>query len=464
MASLSSAGIGSGLSVESIISSLMSIEKQPVTKLQSQQTGFQSKISALGTLKSGLSTLQTAAKALTPAIGQSATAAFSAYKANLADSTIGTVTAGNTAVAGTYSVEVTALATNQRLALGKTYAAGDPVLDFGSDSTRTLTVTKNGTPVDITLESGQNTLAGVRDAINKAEAGVSATIVTDTGGKQNLLLTATTGGTAAAVSLSGTATFIDPGAPGSPIAASSAFTQTQAATDAAVKIQGVSIATKGNTITDAVDGITLQLTKTGSTSLTVTRDNSELKTKVESFISAYNALNSSVKSLGAYNASTKTGAVLNGDASLRTIQSQVRGAITNTPASLETNAVKTLADMGVSFQTDGTLKLDSTKFDKAVSSNFTAVATALGAYGDAMKTTTTNLLGTGGVIASRTDGLNSSIKNLDKRIEALNTRLTMIEKTYRAQFTALDTTMTSMSTTSSYLTQQLSILSNMASN
>jgi flagellar hook-associated protein 2 len=331
-------------------------------------------------------------------------------------------------VAGTYSVEVTALATNQRLALGKTYAAGDPVLDFGSDSTRTLTVTKNGTPVDITLESGQNTLAGVRDAINKAEAGVNATIVTDTGGKQNLLLTATTGGTAAAVSLSGTATFIDPGAPGSPIAASSAFTQTQAATDAAVKIQGVSIATKGNTITDAVDGITLQLTKTGSTSLTVTRDNSELKTKVESFISAYNALNSSVKSLGAYNASTKTGAVLNGDASLRTIQSQVRGAVTNTPASLNTNAVKTLADMGVSFQTDGTLKLDATKFDKAVSSNFTAVATALGAYGDAMKTTTTNLLGTGGVIASRTDGLNSSIKNLDKRIEALNTRLTMIEK------------------------------------
>jgi flagellar hook-associated protein 2 len=151
-------------------------------------------------------------------------------------------------------------------------------------------------------------------------------------------------------------------------------------------------------------------------------------------------------------------------ASLRTIQSQVRGAVTNTPASLNTNAVKTLADMGVSFQTDGTLKLDSTKFDKAASTNFSAVATALGAYGDAMKTTTTNLLGTGGVISSRTDGLNSSIKNLDKRIDALNTRLTMIEKTYRAQFTALDKTMTSMSTTSSYLTQQLSILSNMASN
>ncbi len=218
---------------------------------------------------------------------------------------------------------------------------------------------------------------------------------------------------------------------------------------------------KGTTITDAVDGITLQLTKTGSTSLTVTRDNSELKTKVESFISAYNSLNASVKSLGAYNATTKTSAALNGDASLRTIQAQVRGAITNTPDSLSTNAIKTLADMGVSFQSDGTLKLDSTKFDKAASTNFSAVATALGAYGDVMKTTTTNLLGTSGVIASRTEGLNSTIKNLDKRIDALNNRLTMIEKTYRAQFTALDSTMTSMSTTSSYLTQQLSILASL---
>jgi len=171
-----------------------------------------------------------------------------------------------------------------------------------------------------------------------------------------------------------------------------------------------------------------------------------------------------VKSLGAYNASTKTGAVLNGDASLRTIQSQIRGAITNTPGSLSGSAIKTLADMGVSFQTDGSLKLDATKFDKVASTNFSAVASALGAYGDAMKTTTTNLLSTGGVIASRTDGLNSSIKNLDKRIEALNNRLTMIEKTYRAQFTALDTTMMSMSTTSSYLNQQLSLLSSMASN
>ena len=103
---------------------------------------------------------------------------------------------GSAAVAGTYSIEVGALATNQRLALGKTYDAGAAVLDFGTDTSRTLTLTKGGTAVDITLDTSQNTLAGVRDAINKASAGVNATIITDASGKQNLLLSATDGGTA----------------------------------------------------------------------------------------------------------------------------------------------------------------------------------------------------------------------------------------------------------------------------
>jgi flagellar hook-associated protein 2 len=363
-------------------------------------------------------------------------------------------------VAGTYSVEVTALATNQRLALGKTYAAGDPVLDFGSDSTRTDRHQEWHPGGHHPGKRSKHPCRG-RDAINKAEAGVNATIVTDTSGKQNLLLTATTGGTAAAVSLSGTATFIDPGAPGSPIA-SSAFTQTQAATDAAVKIQGVSIATKGNTITDAVDGITLQLTKTGSTSLTVTRDNSDLKTKVEA-------------------SSALTTPELLGEESRCLRQHQDRRCAQRRcvpahhpvpgPGCRHQHARQPRNQRGQDPGRHGCLLPD--RWQSEARQHQVRQGRQQQFYGGGhgtrrlrrrIKTTTTNLLGTGGVIASRTDGLNSSIKNLDKRIEALNTRLTMIEKTYRAQFTALDTTMTSMSTTSSYLSQQLSILSNMASN
>lgn len=464
MTTISSAGVGSGLNIESIVTALMSVEKQPLTNLEKRQTSYESKISALGTLKAALSSLQTAAKALTPASTQTATAAFSGFKATLADSTIATATTSSAAVAGTYSVEVGALATNQRLALGKTYDAGAAVLDFGSDSSRTLTLTKGSTAVDITLDSSQNTLAGVRNAINNASAGVSATIVTDTSGKQNLLLTATDGGTANAVSISGTATFIDPANPGSPIAASSAFNQTQAATDASVKIQGISIATSGNKITDAIDGVTLEINKTGTTNLTVARDNTDLKSKLETFVNAYNSLNSSIKSLGAYNSATKTAAALNGDSTLRSVQSQVRTALTSVPADLASNPLKTLSDIGISFQPDGSLKLDSTKFEKAASTNFSATANVIGAFGNTLKTTTTDLLATNGVIASRSDGLSSSVKALDRQMEAMENRLTIIEKNYRARFTSLDTTMTSMSTTSSYLNQQLTLLSNMATN
>lgn len=463
MATISSAGVGSGINVESLVSSLMSVEKQPLTKLHSRQTSYESKISALGTLKSALATLQTAAKALTPATGSTATASLSAYKATLADSTLATATTTSSAVAGSYSLEISALAASQRYALGKTFAAGATALDFGTDSSRTLTFTKGSSTTTVTLDSSQNTLAAVRDAINKAEPGVSASIVTDTSGKQNLLLTATAGGTANAVTIGGTATFIDPAAPGSPIGAASAFTQTLAASDAVVKIQGISIATNGNSITNAIDGVNLELTKTGTTTLSVTRDNTDLKSKLDTFINAYNSLNTSLKSLGAYNASTKTAAVLNGDSTLRGIQSQVRNTIGSVPASLSGATYKTLSDIGIAFQSDGSLKIDSTKFDKAASTNFSATAAVIGAFGSTMKTTTTNLLASNGVIASRTDGLNSSVKSVGKQIDALERRLSIIEKTYRAKFTALDTSMTSMTTTSNYLSQQLTLLSNMAS-
>jgi len=210
--------------------------------------------------------------------------------------------------------------------------------------------------------------------------------------------------------------------------------------------------------------VTLEINKTGTTNLTVARDNTDLKSKLETFVNAYNSLNSSIKSLGAYNSTTKTAAALNGDSTLRSVQSQVRTALTSVPADLASNPLKTLSDIGISFQPDGSLKLDSTKFEKAASTNFSATANVIGAFGNTLKTTTTDLLATNGVIASRSDGLSSSVKALDRQMEAMENRLTIIEKNYRARFTSLDTTMTSMSTTSSYLNQQLTLLSNMATN
>ena len=177
--------------------------------------------------KGALSSLQTAAKGPHPGNRAERSGLFR-VQGRLADSTIATASATSARGRSGYSLEVSALATNQRLALGRTYDASAAVLDFGSDTQPDLTITRGGTAVDITLDTSQNTLAGVRDAINRPPP-ARVTIITDASGGQNLLLTATDGGTANAVSVSGTAAFIDPGQPVQADRGPSAFSQTQAA-------------------------------------------------------------------------------------------------------------------------------------------------------------------------------------------------------------------------------------------
>ena len=465
MASIASLGTGSGLDLESIVSKFMTVEKQPLLVLNKREASFQASISSLGSLKGALSSLQTAASTLTPAIGQTATAKFSTYQASIADSTIASVTTSGSAVAGSYSLEVTALATTQTQSLKNIYGASEQVIDPSGGSTLTLTKGSgpSATSVDITLDSTQTTLADLRDAINKASAGVSAVIVTDTNSKQHLQLTATDTGIANAVTLSGVkfAAPADP-ADGSALDASAAF-DIKDATDAAAKVNGISVSGSGNTLNGAVDGLTINLLKTNAgspTTITLTRDTSTLKSSLNALVKAYNDLNSTMSSLGSYDATTKVAGALNGDATLRSAQSQVRSVFGSVPGPLSGAAYQRLSDIGISVGKTGALSIDSAKLQKALDTNFTAVANVVGTYGSSFKTTTDNLLSASGTIASRTDGLNRSITDVSKRREALNLRLTNIEKQYRAQFTALDTALASMQSTSGYLTQQLAGIAN----
>jgi len=466
MAGISSLGTGSGLDLQGILTRLMSVEQIPLTTLAKREASYQSNISALGSLKGALSSLQTAANLLSPVAGQTATARFSVYQASVADTTVASVTAGSTAVAGTYSLEVTALATAQRQSLSTTYDATAPVIDFGGNATRTLTLTKGSGPsatsVNVTLDSTKNTLGDLRDTINKANAGVSAVIVTGTDGKQNLQLTATNSGVANAITLSGDASFLDPGG-GASIAASSAFNVTQPAADSAAKVNGIAVSASGNSLTTAVDGLTinLQKTNTGSpTTITLSRDTASLKTSLTTFVTSYNDLNTAMKALGSYDPKTKVAGALNGDAALRSSQALVRGALGTVPSALSGAVYQRLGEIGISADKNGALSLDSTKLQKAIDANFSAVAELVGAYGTRFKEVTDSLLAVGGTIASRTDGIQRSIADISQRRDALNLRLTTIEKQYRAQFTALDATVASMQGTSAYLTQQLTGIAN----
>lgn len=460
---ITSSGIGSNLDVDSIVKQLMSLEQRPLTALRTKEAGYLAKISALGSLKGTLSGLQSAAAALIPDAGTSAFDKFSVFKTTIADADIASFTTSSTAVAGTYSLEVTQLAQQHRIATttgtGVPFDANNKLVGGGGTLTITLDTQGENSPTKTTALSIADgaTPEEIRDAINLASAGVSATVINGTAGKQ-LVLVGDTTGSDQVITLSGIAGLSYDGTGGD----ADEFTELQEAQGSAFKLNGIAITATTNTVTTAIDGITLTLTKESAagtpTTVTVSRDNSSLTAGVTAFVKAYNDFNTTANSLGSYNATTKVAGTLNGDSTLRMAQSILRTHIGSVPAGLTDATIQRLSDIGVGMQKDGSLLVNSGKLSKAISSNMTGVADLVSAYGSAFKTATDSLIGVSGSIATRTEGLNTSIKGLGKQSEAIVARLTQIEARYRKQFTALDLVMSQMTKTSNYLTTQLANL------
>jgi flagellar hook-associated protein 2 len=382
---------------------------------------------------------------------------FAAYTATTADSSIASATASSSASAGSYQLEVSSLASSQKIvtsaqSTGYTFADGTLSLDLGG------TVTS----LSISASAGNNTLSGVRDAINNANAGLTASLLNDGSGTR-LILSATNTGTDSAVSVTGLGLDFN----SSDISASGSLvdqTNSKAATNAVFSLDGVEITRASNTVSDALDGVTLNLTKknVGSpTTLTIAKDSSALQDKVNTLISTYNTVVKYIKAQSAYDADTQTASALNGDTAARSIQSQLRTLV---GGSLSSGSLTRLSDVGVTIAKDGTLSLDSTKFaaavndpSKDVSALFVETGTVSG-FADQIAKKVASLLDTGGILTSRTDGIKKTQTSIEKQIESLTARMDVIEARYRRQFTALDTTVSSWTSTGTYLTTQLSSL------
>jgi len=451
MASSSTVSLGSSsIDVASIVSNLVANKRAAKDKqIATAQTNNTTQISAIGNFTSSLTSLQTAIKALTDG------SAFSTQKTSVGDSTVLSATTDSSAKPNVYNIEVTQLATSQKTTSGAFTNATTAV------GTGTLTLAVGDKTMSVDIASPANTLQDVRDAINnsKTNPGVTASIVTGTDGAHLVLTSQSTGkDNAFTVTSSGgdgglAQLNFDP-ATGTP---------TVAAQDALFTIDGTAASSASNTASDSIDGVTLNLTKVGKSSVNITTDTSAVSTALQSLVTSYNSFVSTYSTLTKYDATNQQVGALIGDATVTSLKSQVSSLLGSKFTGNDGVAPSSLSDLGVSFQVDGTLKFDSTKLTKVLSDNPSGVKNLLsGTDGIAPKLDKmiTGWTSSSGILTQRTNNLNDKAKDLtdqqtayDQTIADYTTRLT-------TQYTALDTMMTKLANTSSYLTQQFDALTN----
>lgn len=461
MAIASSTGLGSGIDIQSMVSQLVSAERTPATaRLDKRQTTLTAQISAFGSFKSILSGLQGTLSSLKQ------TSTFQNLKATVADEKQFTATTDAGAIASSYNIQVNNLAQAQRLV-----TTADPTFTSTASQIGTGTLSiQVGSSTAQSINITDGTLAGVRDAINNAKIGVTANLVKD-GSSYRLVLGATDSGAANSltITVSGDSDGNDSNNSGlSRLTYNSVgtknMTETTAAKDAQIVVDGLTLSSASNTIKDVIPGVTLSLKAKGdtATNLAVAQDASGVTAKLEAFVKSYNDLISNVKSMTAYNPTTKTGGTLTGDSTVRSTINQVRDVFSSSVTEA-TGVYKTLADIGISMQRDGTLKLDTTKLQTALAADTDGVASvfAAGTTGVAQRLdkVLTNILGSDGPLASRTDSLNRQIKDISGQRDALDLRMTALEKRYLTQFSAMDQLVSQLNNTGSYLTSQLAGLS-----
>ncbi len=443
-------GIGSGLDVESIVNQLMALERRPLELLVQQEADLNSRLSIYGTLKSALSSFQSAAESL------SSLSNIQVFSATSSDDALFTATADSSAVAGSYSIEVTQLAQAHKIA--STAGFADANTAIGSTGTLRITVGASATPAafDIVIDSSNNTLNGIRDAINQAldNTGVTASILNVDDG---------VGGTESKIVLNSNSSGADFDLALSDVSGSIASTLNmatitgQSAQDALIKVDGFDVTSASNVIAGAIQGITLNIksAQVGTPEiLTIATDIEAAKTSVEEFVDAYNSLRTTISEMGG------EGGALQGDSGLLLIERQLR-SVFNTPAS--GLSYQYLSEIGITTQsTDGQLVLDSSRLESQLNSDFSGIANLFAdddqGFAFRFEALTSNLIASDGLIDAREDGINSSISRLGDSQVQLEYRLGIVEARFRAQFTALDGLIAQLNTTGNFLSQQLSTL------
>ncbi|HAT3903202.1 TPA: flagellar filament capping protein FliD [Citrobacter koseri] len=467
MASFTSLGVGSNLPLDTLLTNLTTAEKKRLTPITQQQSANTARLTAYGTLKSALEKFQTANTALNNAD------LFKSTKITSSTTDLGVATTAG-ASPGLYTVSVTQLAQAQSLTTDLDVSSQKDKLGDLTADTRTLTIEQKGRekPLEIKLTNDQTSLEGIRDAINDADSGISASIVKVKEGDYQLVLTAETGtDSEMTISVDGDSKLND-------LLAYDSTTGTGnmkllvAAQNANLTVNGIEIERQSNTITDAPQGVTLTLTKeVTDAKVTVTKTNDKSTEAIKAWVDAYNALIDTFSTLTKYTAvdqgaeeqDSSNGALL-GDSVVRTIQTGIRAQFANGNS---TSTFKTLNEIGITQDgATGKLKIDDTKLKKALDENTAATRELL--VGDGKETGITtkiaeqvkSYLADDGIIDSAQDNINATLKKLTKQYLAVSSSIDDTIARYQAQFTQLDTMMSKLNNTSNYLSQQFTAMSN----
>ena len=458
---ISSAGVGSGLDVKSIVTQLVAIERQPLQQLQTKAATIQTQLSLYGKVKSQVSALGDAAAVLSGPGG------WNVQKASSSNAAAVGVVAGSAAAASALSVSVQQLARAQTSAsLGVASgvavgAAGTLKIEVGSWSIDAVPVFTPGTSVPISVVAG-DTVSDIASKINSASAGVTATVLRD-GANERLVIRSSTTGVAAGFRLDNPA---DAGlaALGFKNPSDGASFAGQTALDAKVNINGVAIVSASNKMVDVVPGVTLQLNQvtTAPAEVTIETDLDVVQKNIQNFVDAYNALNTTIADATKYVAATKTGGPLQGDATTLGLQSALRSMFGSSSTG---STFSRLSDVGIERQTDGSLKINSTKLSGAqqdltnLKNLFTTNnndATTNG-FGLKVRDFARAMVAFDGQVTNKSAALQASITRNSKDQDRVNDRASRVETQLYKQYSALDAQMAQLNGLNSFVTAQLAV-------
>lgn len=443
-------GVTPNLDVAGIVSQLMQIERRPMQAIERTLSGIQTQLSAWGKLQSALSTFRDAARALTR------NETWSAASASSTDDTTVTATAHSGAITGSYSIEVLALASRQTLA-SRAYPGSDTPLGAGTLNIRFGTLSADGTTFTADPErdasiiiTEEATLAEVRDAINAARAGVTATLVIDGTGQRLMLRSTDTGASHAfAVSVNDSdgnnadetglsALSHDP-------VAGTGMQRTQSAGDASVKVNGLTVAASSNRLEGVVEKVTLELKRETSApvEINVSSDQKAMRESLEAFVKAYNELNRLIAEQTRYDPATKGAGPLQGNQSAVRVQQQMRELLRTT---IGAGPLDSLNAIGIELQRDGSLAFRESRLSAALASPdglrtfFAAVDDDATREGLAHRLVghLGRLLDPEGTLTTATDSLKARQRSAEQQQERLEARLAEIRKRLMRQYTALD--------------------------